>query len=95
MEWSGCLEIGLIDEIGGLEDAIESAAELSELEDYRIITLPNKKDEFDEFLKKLTIEQNIYLKKMMNFSEEVLRNLKLINSEDKIQTILPYFIEIY
>ena len=32
---------------------------------------------------------------MMNFSEEVLRNLKLINSEDKIQTILPYFIEIY
>ena len=95
--WSGvdALEIGLIDEIGGLEDAIESAAELSELEDYRIITLPNKKDEFDEFLKKLTIEQNIYLKKMMNFSEEVLRNLKLINSEDKIQTILPYFIEIY
>ena len=95
--WSGvdALEIGLIDEIGGLEDAIASAAELSELEDYRIITLPNKKDEFDEFLKKLTIEQNIYLKKMMNFSEEVLRNLKLINSEDKIQTILPYFIEIH
>ena len=95
--WSGvdALEIGLIDEIGGLKDAIASAAELSELEDYRIITLPNKKDEFDEFLKKLTIEQNIYLNKMMNFSEEVLRNLKLINSEDKIQTILPYFIEIH
>ena len=95
--WSGvdALEIGLIDEIGGLEDAIASAAELSEIEDYRIITLPNKRDEFDEFLKKLTIEQNIYLNKMMNFSEEVLRNLKLINSEDKIQTILPYFIEIH
>ena len=95
--WSGvdALEIGLIDEIGGLEDAIASAAELSELEDYRIITLPNKRDEFDEFLKKITIEQNRYLKKMMNFSEEFLRNLKLINSEDKIQTILPYFIEIH
>ena len=67
--WSGVdakFEIGLIDEIGGLED-IELHAELSELEDYRIITLPNKKDEFDEFLKKLTIEQKYISKENDEF----------------------------
>ena len=94
--WSGvdALEIGLVDEIGGLEEAIASAAELSDLDDYRIITLPNKKDEFEELIKKITVEKNILLKKMMSFSDVVLRNFKFINSEDKIQTILPYFIEI-
>ena len=94
--WSGvdALEIGLVDEIGGLEEAIASAAELSDLDDYRIITLPNKKDEFEELIKKITFEKNILLKKMMSFSDVVLRNFKFINSEDKIQTILPYFIEI-
>ena len=59
-----------------------------------INTLPNKKDEFEELIKKITVEKNILLKKMMSFSDVVLRNFKFINSEDKIQTILPYFIEI-
>ena len=94
--WSGvdALEIGLVDEIGGLEEAIASAAELSELDDYRIISLPNKKDQFEELVKKITVEQNIFLKKIMSISEVVSRNFKFINSEDKIQTIVPYFIEI-
>ena len=94
--WSGvdALEIGLVDEIGGLEEAIASAAELSDLDDYRVISLPNKKDEFEELIKKITVEQNIFLKKMMSLSDIVLRNFKFINSEDKIQTIVPYFIEI-
>lgn len=94
--WSGvdALEIGLVDEIGGLEEAIASAAELSDLDDYRVISLPNKKDEFEELIKKITVEQNIFLKKMMSLSDLVLRNFKFINSEDKIQTIVPYFIEI-
>ena len=88
------MEIGLVDEIGGLEEAIASAAELSDLDDYRVISLPNKKDEFEELIKKITVEQNIFLKKMMSLSDIVLRNFKFINSEDKIQTIVPYFIEI-
>ena len=57
--WSGvdALEIGLIDEIGGLEDAIVSAAELAELEDYRIITLPKKTDMLEEFIESFSTKQ--------------------------------------
>ncbi|MBT7619667.1 MAG: signal peptide peptidase SppA, partial [Flavobacteriales bacterium] len=59
--WSGtdALSIGLIDEIGGLEDAIASAADLSSLEDYRIITLPKKTDMFEEFIESFSAKQNI------------------------------------
>lgn len=95
--WSGidALEIGLIDEIGGLEDAIVSAAELSDLEDYRVISLPKKTDEIKELLKGLTMEENVILKEILNVSDETLKHIKFLNSGDKIQTILPYVIDIY
>ena len=41
--WSGtsALKIGLIDEIGGLKDAIKGAAELAGIETYSIRELPS------------------------------------------------------
>ena len=95
--WSGidALDIGLIDEIGGLEDAIVSAAELSDLEDYRVVSLPKKTDEIKELLKGLTMEENVILKEILNVSDETLKHFKFLNSGDKIQTILPYIIDIY
>ena len=69
--WSGkdALKIGLIDEIGGLEDAIASAAELSELEDYRVVFTSEKTDEIEELLKGLTMKQNVFLKEILNVSD--------------------------
>ena len=95
--WSGidALDIGLIDEIGGLEDAIVSAAELSDLENYRVVSLPKKTDEIKELLKGLTMEENVILKEILNVSDETLKHFKFLNSGDKIQTILPYIIDIY
>lgn len=54
--WSGndALEKGLVDEIGGLERAIEVAAELGEVESYRILNLPEQKDPFQELLTEFT-----------------------------------------
>lgn len=51
--WSGenAKEIGLIDEFGGLDDAIELAAEIAGLEEYRTIPLPHLPDPFEEFFK--------------------------------------------
>ena len=95
--WSGidALEVGLIDQIGGLEDAIVSAAELSELEDYRVVSLPKKTDEIAELLKGLTMKQNVFLKQILNVSDEAIEQIKFLNSRDRIQTILPYIIDIY
>lgn len=51
--WSGenAKEIGLIDDFGGLKDAIALAAEIEGLEEYRIVDLPALPDPFQELFK--------------------------------------------
>jgi protease-4 len=51
--WSGenAMGIGLIDEYGGLQDAIDLAAEIEGLEDFRTVPLPRQPDPFEELFK--------------------------------------------
>lgn len=44
--WTGddALRLGLIDELGGMQDAIDKAAELAGLEDYKTVAYPESKD---------------------------------------------------
>ena len=59
--WTGydAKAIGLIDTYGGLEKAINIAALLAEVNDYRIISLPKKKDPFTELAIKLGGDANL------------------------------------
>lgn len=95
--WSGtdALSIGLIDEIGGLEDAIASAADLSSLEDYRIITLPKKTDMFEEFIESFSEKQNIVLPDFLGISEKMINQLEFLNSKEKIQARIPFIMEVH
>lgn len=54
--WSGvnAMELKLIDEFGGLERAIEIAAEKAGLEKYRITELPKLEDPFEALIKQFT-----------------------------------------
>jgi len=45
------VEIGIVDELGNLDDAIAKAVELAGLEDYKLVYFPEKKDPWDEILK--------------------------------------------
>ncbi len=47
-------KIGLVDELGGFERALELAAEIAGIEDYRIYSLPEQKDPFKQLIKDLT-----------------------------------------
>ncbi len=51
--WSGenALQIGLVDELGGLDEAVREAAEMAGLENYRVVKLPELADPFTEMLK--------------------------------------------
>jgi len=51
--WIGmeAMENGLIDELGGLDDAIQKAAELAKLDEYATLILPEKKTLIDILLK--------------------------------------------
>ncbi|MDD4636595.1 MAG: signal peptide peptidase SppA [Bacteroidales bacterium] len=50
--WSGvkALELGLVDELGGIETAINKASELSKVTDYKVVGYPRKKDFFSRLV---------------------------------------------
>lgn len=65
--WLGkdALEIGLVDELGNINNAIEKAAELATLGQYAIVEYPEKADPFEELLKMFdttTPEERLILK---------------------------------
>jgi len=98
--WSGvdAKNIGLVDELGNLEDAILAAAELAEITDYKIRNYPDYKVELEDrfsgfpFMKtkeKLLIEE---------FGEEnykIYKTLKSISNLKGIQARMPYIIDIH
>ena len=53
--WTGAdaLEIKLADKLGGLNDAVQYAASVAGIEDYRLVEYPSSKSSMDKFLEKL------------------------------------------
>ncbi len=99
--WSGvdALELGLVDVLGGLEEAIEAAAELAEIEDYSIRKLPKRKDPFQQLIDDLTGEtSNMILRWQFGGDEQLLRQfqqLKRAKEMTGVQAVVPYSIEVY
>ena len=96
--WSGydAKKIGLIDEFGGIEKAIESAAALAEIEDYRTISLPKQKDPFTEFLDGLnqTKLSDILSDELDLINKKDIISIQEMIKSDKIQTRLPYILSL-
>ncbi|HOX76367.1 MAG TPA: signal peptide peptidase SppA, partial [Bacteroidales bacterium] len=95
--WSGTssLKIGLVDEIGGLKDAIKGAAELAKTETYSIRELPVAEDPYTMLLNQLSGEVKMkLLKKELGETFTFYRELLEIRDMTGIQARLPYFIEI-
>ena len=94
--WAGykALELGLVDKIGGLNEALMSAAEKSGVEDFAVKNYKKPMDPFDvflnELLKNINIEINIDPRlKLINSKLE--KHLKLIDPEKR--NILMYCFE--
>jgi protease IV len=95
--WSGenAKEIGLIDDFGGLEDAIKLAAEIEGLDEYRTVDLPALPDPFEEFFKMGT--DNIRAKFLQNELGEKYRYyeyFKKMSGLNGIYARMPYDIHI-
>ena len=81
--WSGvkALELGLVDKIGDLEDALSSAANMAEIEDYSVKTYRKELDPIDIFLQEIL--ENI------DYQVKVDPNLKiLLNKTSKYSKII-------
>jgi protease-4 len=94
--WTGlqALENGLVDYLGGLDQAIDIAAELAELEHYRITELPVQKDAFTQVLEmfknsRLSAKGTLFqtYKQLEKQAEQL--------QETKVLARMPFDVEIY
>jgi protease-4 len=96
--WSGmdAKEIGLVDELGGLDDAIAYAAEQANLEQYRIKAYPKLVDPLEEFIKQLNNDASLesLISNKMGVYGQYLNYWTKMENIDPVQARLPYFIEI-
>ena len=93
---SDAIEIGLVDEIGSLNNAIDYAASQAELEDYKLIELPEKKDPWETFIKELSGGAKAEVGEWV-FGEEYkwVKKIEEVKSMEGIQARLPFDIEIH
>jgi len=97
--WSGlsALRIGLVDEMGGLRDAINGAAQLAGVDSlYSIRELPSIEDPYTKIISQLSgnIRMNLLRKELGEYFR-FYNELKEVSAISGIQARLPYFIEIH
>lgn len=95
--WSGtqALEIGLIDELGGLNAAIVKAAELAETDNYKLQSLPVQKDPIQQLLEDLTGQSSsVFMKHYMGEDYKFYQMIKDLENRDVIQARMPYEVNI-
>lgn len=100
--WSGieAKEVGLIDELGGLKEAVSAAAELSELENYSTISFPEYETNLKDYFQKFTLIPGIKSSKTLIQEEigaeayEVLKRIKVLMQQRGVQARLPYELKI-
>ena len=99
--WSGveAVEVGLVDELGGLDDAITAAAQLAELEEYGIRKYPRYKSEFERLMGDLSSAKSTFISSMVkeelgDETFEALQSLKSMTEQKGIQARMPYQLNI-
>ncbi len=97
--WSGAdaIKIGLVDKIGGMDDAIAKAASLAKIKKYRTQDFPEYEKSFDDILSKMGLAQS----KETMIKEEIgaenymiLQRIKRLQQLKGVQAMMPYELEI-
>lgn len=91
--WSGenAMDIKLIDEYGGLNEAIAGAAALAQMDDYRVTELPEQKDPFMELLENLEENAQAYImKSQLGDQYKYYKTLNDIQHLNGVQARMPY-----
>ena len=102
--WTGqdALEIGLVDELGNLQDAMDAAAEMAGLDSLSeddVVFLPEAKDPLEQFIEELAgaevlTDALVQAGLSRTRLEQLVAARRMLASKDRIQARLPYFIEI-
>lgn len=95
--WSGkdALRIGLVDVLGGIDDAIAIAAAKAGVEDYRVVEMPEAKDPMEEMIKELTGGgQEALLKARLGNYYTYMKDVEDMLNMKGVQARMPYSIYI-
>ena len=95
--WTGkdALKLGLVDVIGGLETAIEIAANKAGLENFSAETYPAPKNQWEEFIKELSTEvESRWIKNEVGPAYEYYKSAQSAFDMEGIQARLPYDVDI-
>ena len=92
--WTGkqALELGLVDKLGGLEDAIKIAAETAKLEDYKTAKYPVQKDFMTQLLEKSMGETSTSIAKAW-MGEEAYNQTRMmqdLQNMDVMMAVMPH-----
>ena len=98
--WSGvdAKKIGLVDELGNLDDAIAAAAILAKITDYKTRNYPDFDEELEDKIKNFSFVKSKEQLLKDEFGEEsykLYKSIKQVSTMKGIQARLPYIIEIH
>lgn len=91
--WTGedALKIGLVDVMGGLDDAVAIAADKAGLDDYQVKSFPEKEDFMTRLIKSLGDDMEVrMLKARLGENYTVLQKIQELEHMNGIQMRLPY-----
>ncbi len=95
--WTGvhAKKIGLVDQLGNLDDAIVVAKKRAKLNECTVMPYPAKAGFFEQLLEKTQSTNFADTELKENFGEyyDMFRSLKNINSKDRIQAALPFYLK--
>lgn len=91
--WTGeqALERGLVDELGGIETAVRTAASLADLSDYSVLEVSGSKDFFKDFIEKQWGEVRLSMvKSVLGDEYGYFQQMQTVKSARGIQARLPF-----
>ncbi len=100
--WTGteALELGLVDQLGGLETALKEAAKLAKIKKYKVQNLPEFDKDFMEFLNEANSlpfakSKEAYIKEEIGIEAyQTLQQIKKMSQQKGVQALMPYEIRI-
>ena len=95
--WTGeqGLNIGLVDELGNLDDAVTYAAKLAKIEEYRAVSYPDADNPFDQLMNQTKSEYlDSELREMLGDSYSAFFLIRNVKNIDRVQARLPFELNI-
>jgi protease IV len=99
--WAGsdALKLGLVDKIGGLDDALIYTASLVKIKDYATVNYPNYEKDFKDLFNNMGIpfmksRENMIKEEIGDENYKVIEQIRRMNKQKGVQALMPFEINI-